>query len=256
VFQRGTPAPSVDSATVALEQGGRVRLETSRSGSVVHKPITRRYGRKHFFALEAIATRHQALRMTVAILSGATSGALHAVTGPDHLLSLGPAVLRAPRAASRIGLLWGAGHAMGTLLLALPLLALAQLVQLSLLASAGNRVAGAALLATAAWSWRSARTRVSPTDAETRSPLWVGLLHGVTGASALLLVLPSALGGGALRSVIYLVAFALGSMFAMAALTHTLGRLGGLLEPRVVAKAQRALLVAAALLGSFWLLFG
>src|ERR1041384_330945 len=134
--------------------------------------------------------------MTVAILSGATSGALHAVTGPDHLLSLGPAVLRAPRAASRIGLSWGAGHALGTLLLALPLLLLAQLVQLSFLASAGNRVAGAAVLATAAWSWRSSKSRAEVGGTvDARSPLWVGLIHGVTGASALLLVLPSALGG-------------------------------------------------------------
>lgn len=194
--------------------------------------------------------------MTVALLSGATSGALHAVTGPDHLLSLGPAVLRAPRRASRIGLLWGAGHALGTLLLALPLLVLAHLVQLSFLASAGNRLAGATLLLTAAWSWKSARARVSEDTPDGRSPLWVGLVHGLTGASALLLVLPSALGGSSFRAALYLVAFALGSMLAMAALTHALGRLGGRLRPRFVARAQRSLLVGAALLGSWWLVCG
>jgi nickel/cobalt transporter (NicO) family protein len=194
--------------------------------------------------------------MTVALLSGATSGALHAVTGPDHLLSLGPAVLRAPRKASRIGLLWGAGHALGTLLLALPLLVLAHLVHLPFLASAGDRVAGAALLLTAAWSWKSSRARSSEETPDARSPLWVGLVHGLTGASALLLVLPSALGGSTLRAALYLVAFALGSMLAMAALTHALGRLGGLLQPRFVARAQRVLLVGAALLGAWWLLSG
>lgn len=194
--------------------------------------------------------------MTVAILSGATSGALHAVTGPDHLLSLGPAVLRAPRAASRIGFLWGAGHALGTLALALPLLVLAQWVKLSLLASAGNRLAGAALLVTALWSWRSAKAPVLATEAKARSPLWVGLLHGITGASALLLVLPSALAGSAPRAVVYLVAFAVGSTLAMAALTHALGKVGGRLEPRVVARSQRALLLGAALLGSLWLACG
>ncbi len=194
--------------------------------------------------------------MTVAILSGATSGALHAVTGPDHLLSLGPAVLRAPRAASRIGLLWGAGHALGTLLLALPLLVLAHWVQLSFLASAGDRIAGAALLVTAAWSWRSAQSRAAGEGADTRSPLWVGLIHGLTGASALLLVLPSALSGSTVRAASYLIAFALGSMLAMGALTHTLGRVGGHLEPKLVGKLQRVLLGGAAALGSFWLLHG
>lgn len=194
--------------------------------------------------------------MTVAILSGATSGALHAVTGPDHLLSLGPAVLRTPRAASRIGLLWGAGHALGTLLLALPLLVLAHLVELSFLASAGDRIAGAALLATAAWSWHSAQSHTAAGGGETRSPLWVGLVHGLTGASALLLVLPSALGGSTLRAAVYLVAFALGSMLAMGALTHAIGRLGGVLQPRLVAQAQRVLLAGAAALGSYWLIAG
>jgi nickel/cobalt transporter (NicO) family protein len=194
--------------------------------------------------------------MTVALLSGATSGALHAVTGPDHLLSLGPAVLRAPQRARRIGLLWGAGHALGTLLLALPLLLLAELVELSFLANAGDRLAGVALLATAAWSWRGARAPTSTDDGAARSPLWVGLVHGLTGASALLLVLPSAIGGGALRAAAYLVAFAIGSMLAMAALTQAIGRVGGALEPRWVQVAQRTLLLGAVLLGSAWLLGG
>jgi hypothetical protein len=194
--------------------------------------------------------------MTVALLTGATSGALHAVTGPDHLLSLGPAVLRAPQKASRIGFLWGAGHALGTLLLALPLLVLAELVQLSMLATAGDRIAGAALLFTAAYSWHSARARAKAIETDTRSPLWVGLIHGLTGASALLLLLPSALGGSTLRAVAYLLAFAVGSTVAMAALTNAIGRLGGVLEPRVVNKAQRVLLVGAATLGSVWLIFG
>lgn len=206
--------------------------------------------------------------MTVALLSGAASGASHAVTGPDHLLSLGPAVLRAPRRASRIGLSWGAGHALGTLLLALPLLLLAELVELSFLSKVGDRLAGFALLVTAAWSWRSARARehadsstvanagANVAASATQSPLWVGLVHGLTGASALLLVLPSAFGGGTLRAAVYLVAFAIGSMLAMAALTHALGRVGGALEPRWVQVAQRALSLGALLLGGVWLIGG
>src|SRR5687767_9578486 len=134
--------------------------------------------------------------MTVAILSGASSGAIHAVTGPDHLLSLGPAALSSPRAAGRIGLFWGAGHALGTLLLSLPLLVLAQLTHVPWLATVGDRLAGAALLAMAAWSWRSLRRDAGQAlGGETRSPFWVGLVHGVTGAGALLLVLPTALSG-------------------------------------------------------------
>src|SRR5690606_31481365 len=91
--------------------------------------------------------------MTSAVLLGASSGALHAVTGPDHVLSLGPLMLGRPPAPWRIGLSWGAGHALGTLLLALPVVWFTQSVHLPWLAALGDRLAGLALIATAAWSF-------------------------------------------------------------------------------------------------------
>lgn len=193
--------------------------------------------------------------MTVAILSGASSGALHAVTGPDHLLSLGPAALRAPSTAGRIGLLWGAGHALGTLLLSLPLLALAQLVHVWWIATLGDRLAGLALIAMAAWSWRSSRSHAEQAQGDTRSPFWVGLVHGVTGAGALLLVLPTALSGDVGRALLYLAAFAVGSTLAMALLTRGIGRVGRLLDQRHLLALQQTLLCGAVALGSSWLLF-
>lgn len=193
--------------------------------------------------------------MTVAILSGASSGALHAVTGPDHLLSLGPAALRAPQRAGRIGLMWGVGHALGTLLLSLPLLVLAQLSHLGVLADLGNRLSGAALLFMAAWSFRGL-SRAESGSAETRSPLWVGLIHGVTGAGALLLVLPSALSGDVKRALVYLLAFAVGSTLSMALFTRALGRVGHVLNPARLRRVQLGLLASAVALGGFWLIFG
>jgi nickel/cobalt transporter (NicO) family protein len=192
--------------------------------------------------------------MTVAILSGASAGALHAVTGPDHLLSLGPAALRAPTIAGRIGLSWGGGHALGTLLLSLPLLALAQMVHISWFAAFGGRLAGLALIAVAAWSWRSLR-HAGHSQGDTRSPFWVGLVHGVTGAGALLLVLPAALSGDGWRALLYLAAFALGSTVAMALLTHAIGRVGHLLDQKRLRTLQQTLLFGAVALGSSWLLF-
>ena len=79
--------------------------------------------------------------MTLALLYGASSGALHAVSGPDHLLSLGPAALAAPRGSFRVGLVWGLGHALGTLVLSVPLLVLAELVPLEAFASVSERLA-------------------------------------------------------------------------------------------------------------------
>jgi hypothetical protein len=192
--------------------------------------------------------------MTIAILSGASSGALHAVTGPDHLLSLGPAALRAPSTAGRIGLFWGAGHALGTLLLSLPLLALALLAHVSWFATVSDRLAGLALIAMAAWSWRSLRNNAGQAQGDTRSPFWVGLVHGMTGAGALLLVLPTALSGDVWRALLYLTAFAAGSTLAMALLTRAIGRVGYLLDQKRLRTLQQALLCGAVALGSSWLL--
>jgi nickel/cobalt transporter (NicO) family protein len=191
--------------------------------------------------------------MTVALLSGASSGALHAITGPDHLLSLGPAALRSPDNARRIGLHWGIGHALGTALLSLPLLFVVQAAHVAALAASSSRLAGLALLATAAWSWRSAKLRVADAVVETRHPLWVGLVHGVTGAGALVLLLPNLLSGDIVRCLAYLLAFAVGSTLMMMLFTQALGRFGAALAATTVARLQRALLCGAAALGSAWL---
>jgi len=194
--------------------------------------------------------------MTIALLSGASSGALHAVTGPDHLLSLGPVALRSPHAAGRVGLKWGVGHALGTLLLSLPLMVLAQLTHVAVLAAYSNRLAGLALLVTAAWSWRAAQRSASHDALDERSPLWVGLIHGVTGAGALVLLLPNVMSGSLSRSVAYLLAFALGSTLVMGLLTRLIGKFGAGLSLSSVRRLQRVLLGSALGLGAFWLVGG
>ena len=191
--------------------------------------------------------------MTVAILYGAGSGALHAVTGPDHVLSLGPVALERPKASFRIGLMWGVGHALGTLLLSLPVLLLSHLVHLPTLASWGDSLAGAALLLAAAWSWHSQR-KAAHGGADTRQPLVVGLIHGISGAGSLLLVLPVLVAGSLEHTLLFLSAFAVGSTVAMAALTTLIARLGGHLEQRVLERARKLMTIAAAALGCYWLL--
>lgn len=192
--------------------------------------------------------------MTIALLYGAGSGALHAVTGPDHVLALGPAALREPRASFRLGLHWGAGHALGTLLLTLPLLALSQLVHAPALAAWGERAAGLTLVLAAVWSLCQTRRPHEPSQAPARGPLLVGLLHGATGAGSLLLILPVLVAGSPARSAIFIGAFALGSALAMALLTRTIAQLGARLSERSIARFQRVSIAAAAALGSYWLL--
>lgn len=190
--------------------------------------------------------------MTVAILYGASSGALHAVTGPDHVLSLGPAALQRPERSFRIGLAWGVGHALGTLVLALPVLLLSRHAQLPALASWGDRLAGVALLAAAAFAWR-ARRHASDAASDARRPALVGLIHGISGAGSLLLVLPVIISGSLQYTLLFLLAFALGSTLAMALLTTLIAKLGARWSRPALARARTAMSLCAALLGVYWI---
>lgn len=203
--------------------------------------------------------------MAMAVLYGASSGALHAVTGPDHLLSLGPVALAERTRSFRIGLHWGIGHALGTLALALPIVLLSHATYFGALASWGERLAGGALLVTALLSARARRKATNaahggsnepPTSGKWQGTLWLGCVHGVTGAGSLLLLLPVLVSGSMPRTLLFLGAFALGSTLAMAGLTSALARLGGRLQPTAVSRTQRALTAASLLLGTYWLVFG
>jgi nickel/cobalt exporter len=130
--------------------------------------------------------------------------------------------------AFRVGLRWGMGHGLGTLLIALPLLWLASSTSLDSASLWGERLSGVALMLTGFWSLcsRAPSAADEAPHGTGRAPFVVGLVHGVTGAAALLLMLPMVLGGSATLRWYYLGAFAIGSAIAMAGLTTVMGYLG------------------------------
>lgn len=156
-----------------------------------------------------------------------------------------------------MGGLWGIGHGFGTLVLGLPLVLMASTVELPWLSDLTARLAGLVLLLTAWWSWRALRRPVEVDQSAAKGgPFWVGLLHGITGASALVLMLPMVTSGHQLSALSFLFAFAVGSALGMAGLTHAIGRAAGHLKGTVMLRAQQVMITAAALLGGTWLLNG
>jgi hypothetical protein len=193
-----------------------------------------------------------------AALTGLGSGALHALTGPDHLVSLAPLSLGRARGGWVVGLLWGVGHALGTLLLGGLLLAAASQVPLASAAAWAERIAGAALVAMGAWGLRALRRHAPATSGPGAPVSWralvtIGLVHGATGAAALLLLLPAAAAASGLQQAVYLGGFSLGSTLAMAGLTGALSAAARWPAAAAVVRRAPAVASAAAIaLGAAW----
>lgn len=172
--------------------------------------------------------------MTVA-LTAAGFGALHAVSGPDHLLSLAPLSVGHGRRAWRIGLVWGFGHAAGTAAAGAALLAVVSGTGLHGVDAWAERVAGLALVAMGLanlWALRRRRTAAAAvaTRGVRRAAFAVGLVHGITGAAALLVLLPLAHASAPVKALT-LAGFAAGSMAAMAAVTAAVAALAATAGP-------------------------
>jgi hypothetical protein len=159
--------------------------------------------------------------MGIAVLIALGLGALHALSGPDHLLSLAPLSVGRRHGAWRVGLLWGFGHGLGTLAAAAVLIVAFSAVHLDGIHLWAERVAGFTLLLMGAWGLRS-RALSQPGKDPLRGVLAVGLVHGITGAAALLLILPAVVSGTSAYRALYLGGFAVGSTLAMAALTSAI----------------------------------
>jgi hypothetical protein len=194
----------------------------------------------------------------VAMLAGMGSGALHALTGPDHLLSLAPLSMGRRHGAWRVGLLWGLGHALGTLVAAAVLIFTLSAFHLEGVERWAERIAGLALLVMGLWGLkRRALSESSPASAS-RGVVTVGLVHGITGAAALLLLLPAAVSGSNLYRCLYLGGFSIGSTLAMAAFTAGLAAFSRTrrMSATLGASVPRVASVLSILLGGVWMVGG
>jgi hypothetical protein len=200
--------------------------------------------------------------MTMAAIAGLGWGALHAVTGPDHVLSLAPSCAGRARGAWRVGLLWGAGHAAGTLTWAGLILLAGELGAAAALSTYGGTLsrvgAGLALVATGILGWRRTRrlaAEVGPAREGALATLLVGAVHGLTGAAAVLLLLPALAGGSdADAQAGWLGGFAVGSTLAMAVLTAALGLGAVALSRPLLRRAVAAASAGSVALGAAWML--
>ncbi|MCC6409751.1 MAG: High-affinity nickel transporter [Planctomycetes bacterium] len=211
----------------------------------------------------------------IVVLAGLAAGFVHVVAGPDHLAAVAPLSVAARESAWKAGVRWGVGHSLGVALVGALALALREALPLETFSGVAERLVGVTLIGLGLWGLArlvAARAKAAehrhgdvvhshlPLSAHERravhehaSPLrlalGVGTLHGLAGSSHLLGVLPALALPTRLDAGLYLGAFALGTVAAMAACAWTFGALGA----RKRELALGATSVAALGVGVLWL---
>ena len=176
--------------------------------------------------------------MLISILTGFAAGAVHVVSGADHMVAMAPSAIRKPSAALMDGLAWGIGHSAGVLILSILGILAKDLINVELMSSYAEFLVGISLLIVGLLAIRTSlkvnihmhqhmhgeetphrhfhfhslgkRIHQSHTHAATG----LGVLHGFAGASHLVAIIP-ALALPLFGAITYLFAYLLGSVFAM-----------------------------------------
>jgi len=219
----------------------------------------------------------------ISVLTGLVAGAVHVVSGPDHLTAVAPLAVRRPRCAWVSGMRWGVGHSAGVVLVGLLSLWLRDLIPVDLLSSWGERLVGVMLFGIGLWALRGAfkqnvHTHEHEHDGDchvhfhthghahshdrenahqhTHAAFGIGTLHGLAGSSHFLGVLPALAFPTRVQAASYLLAYAVGTVVAMAAFSWAMGLIAARFETRG-ARLYRNLLggcaVTAMGMGCFWL---
>jgi hypothetical protein len=220
------------------------------------------------------------VQLILASVTGFAAGALHVLSGPDHLAALAPIAVEGRKPGVVGGLLWGLGHGLGVILLVAGASLLGELTNLERLSSWSELLVGCLLVAVGAWAAlrgiELARRRragtvlpahaargahahghlhlaAAPNTTHPKMAIGFGLVHGAAGASHLFVALP-ALALAPPARVAYLAAYLLAAPLVMSVVGLAVGSLNRLTE----GEAWRSRLAVgsgllAAGVGAFWI---
>ncbi len=176
--------------------------------------------------------------MVISILTGFAAGAVHVVSGADHMVAMAPSAIKKPRIALMDGLAWGVGHSAGVLILSILGILAKDLINIDLMSSYAEFLVGISLLIVGMLAIRtSLRVNIHMHQhnhgeemphkhfhfhslgnkfhkSHTHAATGLGVLHGFAGASHLVAIIP-ALALPVVGAFAYLIAYLLGSVFAM-----------------------------------------
>jgi hypothetical protein len=205
---------------------------------------------------EQLAGLFESAPLAVALGVAFLLGLRHA-TDPDHLMAVTSLVARddgGTRSAARLGAVWGAGHAAALLAIGLPLIVLGTALPPALESTAEKAVGVVIVLLAirvlARWARRAKHAHDHKPPRTPREAFGIGLLHGLAGTGAVVLLLIAAL-PSKLEASLALAVFAPMSVASMALCTT--GFAWTLTRPAVLPVYRTVLMPA---LGATGLLFG
>lgn len=198
----------------------------------------------------------------LSLVAGLAGGAIHALSGPDHLAAVAPLSLGNRRSGLLAGLDWGMGHGAGVILIGTIALLARDTLSIHLVSGWSEFGVGFLLIALGAWAgwkgyqaWRSRGADEHDHQHHHRkrgATFGVGALHGSAGASHLIGILP-ATGLSTLSAAGYLASYFLGATLAM----MVIGSVAGELAQRGGWKLRPLLMLGAAtvacLVGAGWI---
>jgi len=176
--------------------------------------------------------------MLISVLTGFAAGAVHVVSGADHMVAMAPSAIQKPRVALMDGLGWGIGHSAGVLILSMLGILAKDFINIELMSSYAESLVGISLLIVGLLAIRtSLRVNIHMHEhmhgeatphkhfhfhslgnklhrSHQHAATGLGVLHGFAGASHLVAVIP-ALALPLVGAIMYLFAYLIGSVFAM-----------------------------------------
>lgn len=223
--------------------------------------------------------------MSLVAFTGLLAGSLHVVTGPDHLTAVAPLAAASARASWRSGLRWACGHSLGVVMIGCLIYAMRSKLAVEAYSDWAERLVGVTLLVVGLWTLRRALSRrlhvhththgdsqhvhfhlhskrtahapsAASSHAHAHAAFGIGTLHGLAGSSHFFAILPTLALPSVTDVVIYLSAYTLGTMLAMAGFAELIGRVveatsrAGLVPYRIL---LGTLAVFALATGAYWI---
>ena len=227
------------------------------------------------------------------LIAGFIASMLHVITGPDHLAAVTPLAIDSRKKSWVIGISWGFGHTAGMLTLGLLFIFFKRFIPVDKIASHSEILVGILLIGIGSWAiLKTTGKRFSGHHVHLhihrkpkffihvhehsheelvnhqhqhenvyRKNAWtaflVGIIHGLSGLSHLLAILPTLLLPSMVGAVCYLSGFAFGTIGTMMIVAMTLGIIAFKLSEKKKAMFLRIFSLtggtAAILIGIFWL---